>query len=121
MSLDRSADASLPSFAPGTKPTETIRQKLLRSHLLVAGLGVCLLIASLFSTLWLRSTTVHLAEARGASEYLSMQALSGLHRSEAALRAWVVGGDSAFRQQRHAAWESEIDPAMVGELQGSAL
>lgn len=112
MSSGNGTEPSPISLAPGMKGPETIRRKLLRSHLLVAGLGVGLLVVSLFSTLWLRTTTVHLAEARGASEYISMQALSGLHRSEASLRAWVVSGNPTFRQERTAAWSLEIQPAI---------
>lgn len=42
--------------------------------------------------------------------------LSGVQRSMAALRGWVLLGEAEFRDQREAAWTDDIEPSLAGLL-----
>lgn len=39
--------------------------------------------------------------------------LNGLHRSSAAIRGWILTGDSVFLKEKDQAWESQIYPALA--------
>ena len=90
-----------------------IRRQLLHSHLVVGLIGVGMLLIGVGWNVWLRSNTVRLANRRAPTAQNSGVALSGVHHSLAALRAWVVLGDPESRAERAAAWTDEIQPAVA--------
>lgn len=94
-------------------PRRTIRRKLLRSHLMVAAIGVSMLLATLVVILTLRTNALRLAKSRGPTAQTSANALAGVQRSLAALRGWIVVGDPSFKQERELAWTTEINPALA--------
>lgn len=89
-----------------------IRQKLRRSHLNVAMIGLGMVVIALAATAWLRASALRLATERGPIVAASMQALSGAQRSGAELSGWVAFGGEEFKHRRAAAWEHEIKPAL---------
>ena len=103
-------------YASGSAPGHRLYRKLLFSHLAVAAIGLAVLLVSLGATQWLRSHVQGLATVRGPTVRNSLAALSGVQRSLAALRGWVVLGPAApatdFKKERRAAWTEEIWPAI---------
>lgn len=91
----------------------SIRGKLLRSHLMVGAIGVTLLLLTLGAALWLRDHATRLATVRGPVVRNSMNAQGAVQRSTAALRGWVLLGDSAFLADRDSAWREEIRPSVA--------
>jgi|GEM_PF-1065086 len=91
----------------------SLKQKLLFSHLSLAGIGVCLLLVALIATLWLRDSTLRLALENGP-KFETLKGLeNGVQRSLAALRGWVVLGNPDFQKERITTWEKEIWPRMA--------
>ncbi len=91
-----------------TRPT--LQQSLLRSHLVVAAIGLVILALALAVALWLRANTLRIAELRGPTAIASSQALQGLERTLSALRASLVIGDPELQRQRSMAWREIINP-----------
>ena len=89
-----------------------IYAQLMRSHQTIALIGVAVLGVSLVSSFWVRSHTDRLANVRGPIVSSSTIALSGLQRSLAGLRGWMVLEESAFKDERAYAWEREILPSL---------
>ena len=94
-------------------PNRGIGARLLRSHLEVAAIGVTVLTVALASMIWLRSNVRDLSEVRAPTARAATMALSGVQHSLATLRGWVALADSSFREDRHRAWQVEIEPAMI--------
>ncbi|MFQ5672851.1 MAG: PAS domain S-box protein [Nitrospinales bacterium] len=94
----------------------SLKQKLLFSHLSLAGIGVVLLLVALISTLWLRDSTLRLALESGPKFEALKSLENGVQHSLAALRGWVVLGNPEFQKERRATWEKEIWP-WVDELE----
>jgi methyl-accepting chemotaxis protein len=90
-----------------------IRRKLLVSHLRVALIGLGMLVIALACMDLLRSNAMRLANERGPVVNASLQALGGVQRSVGELSSWVAFGDERFKARRHAAWKSEIEPAVL--------
>lgn len=113
--MDVRREGAHPSSPELTPPVETgaLRQRFLRSHLIVAAVGLAMLLVATASTVFLRSYSLRLATLRGPAARLSTLALSGIERSLAGLRGWVAVGDPRFRQDRAQAWNAQIRPAMV--------
>jgi len=86
--------------------------KLLWSHLLIAAMGVFLLLVALTAILWLRAKAARMARVTAPAARATGNARSGVSRSLAALRGWMVLGDPRFREERRAAWNDGIDPAL---------
>ncbi|TWT93884.1 hybrid sensor histidine kinase/response regulator [Stieleria varia] len=91
----------------------SLRRRLLRSHLIVAVFSIVILVVALFATHWLRNRALHLARLRAPTAQASIQTLSGVQQSLAALRGWMLVGDSQFRDERHAAWNDRILPSLA--------
>lgn len=72
-----------------------------------------MLLIALGAISWLVFHTNRLALVRGPTVRNSTLARSGLGRSLAALRGWVVLGDGHFRTERSLAWQKEIRPAFI--------
>ena len=104
------------SGAEPTSPTGGLRFKLIRSHRAVALYGIGALLIALAVIVGLRSNTIRLATLKGPTAQASARALGGVHRSQAALRGWMVLGDPESKELRRYAWEVEIEPS-VTELQ----
>ncbi|MDH3582604.1 MAG: hypothetical protein OER86_00120, partial [Phycisphaerae bacterium] len=91
----------------------SIRQKLMGSHRLVAVIGLAMLAVGLISAIWVRSSTLRLADLRAPMVQNALHAHRGLEQCLANLRGWIVLGDPAFKATRAAAWTDEIDPSMA--------
>jgi len=90
-----------------------IGRKLLRSHLAVAILAAVVPLAGLVvgPIVYHRARVVKQDTVPGA--LAAARALSGVRRSEAALRGWIELGEVRFREARRAAWRDEIRPAVA--------
>jgi len=86
--------------------------KLLQSHLKLAVIGLAMLAVTLAVTLRLRSSTLRLATLRGPTMRESARTRTGVQRSLASLRGWVVLGDPALKKDREQAWSEDIEPAV---------
>jgi len=80
----------------------------MRSHQSIALVGLLALAVSLIASVWIRSHTTRLTSLRNPIVSNSTLALSGLQRSLAGVRGWMVLEDSAFKTERAFAWDSEI-------------
>ncbi len=87
--------------------------RLLWSHLLIAAIGIFLLVVSLAAILWLRAKTTRMAQVTAPAARATGNARSGVARSLAALRGWMVLGQPGFQKERLAAWEEDIQPAIA--------
>lgn len=94
-----------------------LRRHLRHSHQAIALIGLGLLLITLVTSLWVRSHTLRLAHLRGPMARTSTLALSGIERSFAALRGWLLLGEPAFKVARTQAWNEVIWPA-IAELEG---
>jgi len=90
-----------------------LRRRLLRSHLIVAGIGLGMLALMLLATLELRTNARRLAELRGPTVRASTLALEGVQRSIAGLRGWMALNSAEFKQERSDAWKDSIEPALA--------
>lgn len=90
-----------------------LQQRLLRSHLTIAFIGMVLLTMALITTLVIRSSAVRLARLRGPTARTSLLALSGTNRSLAGLRGWIVLGEPRFLDDLTSAWTDDIRPALL--------
>ena len=90
-----------------------LRRKLIRSHRAVALYAIGALLIAFAIVVGLRMNTLRLATLRGPTAQASARALSGVHRSLAALRSWMVLGEPMFREARRHAWEDEIEPSLL--------
>lgn len=111
MSVDGSSTGGRSGAQRLAAPDGGIRQKLRRSHLNVAFIGLGMLVVGGAATAWLRASALRLAVERGPIVAASMQALSGVQRSSAELSGWLASGDELFRKRRAAAWKNHIRPA----------
>ena len=91
----------------------TLRARLVRSHMSVAVLGMLGLALVVASILIARYHTIELVEHRVPDVEHSNEILLGVQRSLAALRGWIVLGDESFREERSRAWRDEIEPALL--------
>jgi methyl-accepting chemotaxis protein len=91
----------------------SLRGRLVRSHLAIAGIGLVGLALMLVLVVWARGHTLRLADLRGPAVRDSTLALAGVQRSLASLRGWMVLGDQSYRTDRKSAWRDEIDPAIA--------
>ena len=87
--------------------------QLLKSHLLVALLGIFMLMFSLVGTYYLRTKFIVLAEERGPIALASSKVLTEVQHSLAGLRGWVSLGDEKILQEWESAWSEGIKPAMA--------
>ena len=70
--------------------------KLLKSHLLVASIGLVMLLIALAFTLYLRSKIVVLVEEVKPVAQASSEVLTGVQHSLAGLRGWVSLNNEGF-------------------------
>jgi PAS domain S-box-containing protein len=91
----------------------SLRQRLLGSHLLVAGIGVAVLLTMLVVTSRMRSITGQLANERAPTAVAVARVSNGLNDTLAQLRGWVLQGDESFRTGRLHAWKEEVWPAIA--------
>lgn len=95
------------------RPTPSLHQQLLRSHLSVALVGIIILLTAVFSTYQLRNQVVLLSQESAPLAQSSLRVLAGIQRSMSSLRAWVSLGDPHFLQNWYHAWDLEIRPAVA--------
>lgn len=86
---------------------------LLRSHLLIAGMGLSALLVVLSMDVYQRSNAIRLANVREPTAYNSALASAGLQRSLAALRGWMLLGEPRFKEERATTWNEEIGPSLT--------
>ncbi|MCK5881069.1 MAG: diguanylate cyclase, partial [Sinobacterium sp.] len=95
------------------QPRESLHDKLLRSHLSIAGIGFLVAIAALLAIFTLGSTTRILTNDIAPTSQASLRLLNGINSSTSALRGWITLGDKQFLTERKSAWETEIVPAQA--------
>ena len=86
--------------------------KLLKSHLLVASIGLVALLVALAFTYYLRSKIVTLVDEVEPITQASSEVLTGVQHSLAGLRGWVSLSNEEFLGEWKRAWKDEIRPAM---------
>lgn len=86
--------------------------KLLKSHLLLASIGLVMLLIALAFTLYLRSKIVVLVEEVKPVAQASSEVLTGVQHSLAGLRGWVSLNNEGFLGEWKSAWKNEIKPAV---------
>ena len=89
-----------------------LRQRLRRSQHYMTLFGLGLLLIMLAATLWARAHTLRLAHLHAPTARASALALSGIDRTLAALRGWVLLGDPGFKKTRAQAWSDVVWPAL---------
>ena len=99
--------------ATSQRPRESLRGKLLRSHLSIAGIGLLVATAALFAIQTLGAASRELTNNIAPTAQASVRLLNGINSSTSALRGWVSLGDKQFRTERRDAWENEITPAQA--------
>ena len=99
--------------------TETARpnarplvEQLIRSHLLVASIGIGLLVIALAAIILLRGELVRITERQAPLDQATNQLLQGVEASLAALRGWVSLENERFLEEWSSAWSDSIDPAV---------
>ena len=103
---------------PPTQPAErprrqrSLSRQLLRSHLLVAAVGLAMLCIALIATFELRTRIILLTREGAPLMQASSQMLVGIQRSQASLRGWVSLGDRKFLDDWRSAWSDDIQPAL---------
>lgn len=60
----------------------------------------------------MESITKRVVELRTPTAHSSLMMLNGMNHSLAALRGWVILGDAKFKEERHRAWEEQIEPSL---------
>lgn len=86
-------------------------RQLLRSHLMVAGIGLVMLLLAVAMAYVQRTQVIALAGERAPLAQSSLRMLVGVERSLAGLRGWVSLGDQALLREWEKAWKDDIDPA----------
>ena len=86
--------------------------QLLKSHLLVASIGLVILLLSLVFTYYLRVKVVNLAEKGAPIAQASSNILTEVQRSFADVRGWVSLGDKSFLNEWKKTWNEGITPAL---------
>ncbi|MFT5469437.1 MAG: methyl-accepting chemotaxis protein [Verrucomicrobiales bacterium] len=90
-----------------------LRRRLIRSHAVIAAIGVGMLLVSLLVIAGLRTSVRRLAKLRAPTAEASTLALAGVAQSLADLRGWVALGSPEFKTQRAEAWEQDVEPAIA--------
>jgi len=86
------------------------------------GLVGLILAGSILATLWqvrrTEETVNRLVDLRSPTAQSSLVLLNGISQSASALRSWIILGDNVFREERTAAWTTQIEPSvnMLKEL-----
>ena len=94
-------------------PTAGLEQRLVRSHFVIAAIGMALLAVGTVTTLVLRSNAIRLAQHRGPTARISLLVLSGTNRSIAGVRGWMLLGEPRFPDDVADAWQHDIRPALT--------
>ena len=98
-----------------TSPTtegSRLKAKLLRSHRIIALMGVILLAVTLVVTFWLRRQSLRLTNLQEPTTRAIGQACTGSQQSLAALRGWILLGQDELKVERKQAWSQKIWPAL---------
>ncbi|CAK9015242.1 Uncharacterized protein SCF082_LOCUS12669, partial [Durusdinium trenchii] len=91
----------------------SLHRRLLRSHLLVAAIGVAMLLVTLGVAVWARHYSARLMSVRTPTVQSSTRVQTGLQRTLASLRGWTIIDDPQFRADRRRTWRDEIEPALA--------
>jgi len=101
----------------GKKKRRGFAYQLLKSHLMVASIGLIMLVITLVATSYLRTKIFFLTEKRSPIAQTSFQMLAEVQHSLAGLRGWVsVGSEELLRDWKNA-WKIGIEPAMADLIQ----
>ena len=87
----------------------TLKRVLFRSHIVIAGSAVGMLLAALVALRMQRESARHLAEGSAATAQRAEALMGEVHRSTSALRGWMLLQDPAQRTERAAAWTAIDD------------
>ncbi len=87
-----------------------LRNRLMKSHMLIAGIGIAILIIALVAIISLRNISIHLAAEATPTVETTLKTSKAVQQSLAFLRGWVAIGDPAMRQRRSAGWKNDIWP-----------
>jgi signal transduction histidine kinase/DNA-binding response OmpR family regulator/HPt (histidine-containing phosphotransfer) domain-containing protein len=90
----------------------TLQRKLIRSHLVVAAIGLLVLVVTLITLLSSLKDTRQLALVRGPAVRSSNQIRAGVQQSLASLRGWMIVADDELKKERRQAWDEEIAPKL---------
>ena len=90
--------------------------QLLRSHLLIAGIGLLVVLVALIGTFFLRSSMHTILHEWEPIDHTGSKLRAEVHRSLAGLRGWVALGDPDQRQAWNNAWKYGIDPILTNLL-----
>ena len=89
-----------------------LRRRLIRSHLVIAGIGASILIGTIGFASNEQKSTQLLTDLYAPTMKSLVQAKGGLDASLTGLRGWVVLGDQQFKIDRIRAWNEELEPAI---------
>ncbi len=87
--------------------------ELLRSHLLVASIGLGMLLVALILSFFLRMRATVVAKEAEPAARSSAKVLTEVHHSLAGLRGWVSLGDKGLLEEWELAWSGGIEPAIA--------
>lgn len=107
-----STRAATPSPTGALGASGSVRRELLRSHLIVAGIGLGILVVVLVGNMWLKDHALHLANATAPSMENLLVIESGVQETLGALRGWMTLGEPRFRSQLFDTWREKIHPTL---------
>ena len=90
----------------------SLKNQLLVSHLSLAGLGVALLLVTLMTTIWLRSSTHKLALVSQPRMESLDHIDRGIYQSGAILQDYIADGQHKFRVDRNRVWRNLVFPSL---------
>lgn len=91
---------------------ESLRRKLLFSHLSVAMIGVVVIVLVFFLCNWLKSHIFRLSYMRAPSALTAASLSNAVQTTLADLRGWIALGYPSFKLRRQRTWSNEIKPQM---------
>ena len=90
----------------------SLYQRLLRSHLQIAGVAGLLLCISLIMIAYFQHNAATIADIRLPSSMASARVVNGIEASNSHLRSWVLLGGADRVADRQMTWAKRIEPAM---------
>ena len=90
----------------------SLYQRLLRSHLQIAGVAGLLLCISLTVIAYFQHSAATIADIRLPSSMASARVVNGIEASNSHLRSWVLLGGADRVADRQMTWAKRIEPAM---------
>jgi len=95
-----------------TQPA-SLYQRLLTSHLQVAGIGVALLCVCVVMIAYFQHRSSNIADVHLPSAIATAQVVNGIDNSKSQLRSWVLLRQTDYLENRRRTWNEQIEPAML--------